>query len=199
MANLFADTGIGKHIIRTHHWGIVLPTVEKAEAFMKTFGLQEDYRGHVKAYDADLIFTKHGNGVDAVEFIIPLSGVLTEFNKGKGGIAHVAYLVDDINAVSEEIKAMGYELLEKDHNIKLKGFHKDCGMLIYDLKKQDVNSGGSGCGCSASVLCSHIMKQIDKGILKKVLFVATGALMSPTSSKQGNPIPGIAHAVLLER
>ena len=92
MENLFANTGIGKHIIRTHHWGIVLPTLEKAEAFMKTFGLQEDYRGHVKAYDADLIFTKHGNGVDAVEFIIPLSGVLTEFNKGKGGIAHVAYL-----------------------------------------------------------------------------------------------------------
>ena len=103
MENLFANTGIGKHIIRTHHWGIVLPTLEKAEAFMKTFGLQEDYRGHVKAYDADLIFTKHGNGVDAVEFIIPLSGVLTEFNKGKGGIAHVAYLVDDINAVSEDI------------------------------------------------------------------------------------------------
>ena len=75
MENLFANTGIGKHIIRTHHWGIVLPTLEKAEAFMKTFGLQEDYRGHVKAYDADLIFTKHGNGVDAVEFIIPLSAV----------------------------------------------------------------------------------------------------------------------------
>ena len=102
MENLFANTGIGKYIIRTHHWGIVLPTLEKAEAFMKTFGLQEDYRGHVKAYDSDLIFTKHGNGVDAVEFIIPLSGVLTEFNKGKGGIAHVAYLVDDINAVSGE-------------------------------------------------------------------------------------------------
>ena len=92
-----------------------------------------------------------------------------------------------------------YELLEKEHNIKLKGFHKDCGTLIFDLKKQDVNSGGSGCGCSASVLCSHILKQMDKGILKKVLFVATGALMSPTSSKQGNSIPGIAHAVLLER
>lgn len=92
-----------------------------------------------------------------------------------------------------------YELLEKEHNIKLKSFHKDCGTLIFDLKKQDVNSGGSGCGCSASVLCSHILKQMDKGILKKVLFVATGALMSPTSSKQGNSIPGIAHAVLLER
>ena len=98
MANLFAETGIGKHIIRTHHWGIVLPTVEKAETFMKTFGLQEDYRGHVKAYDSHLIFTKHGEGADAVEFIIPQSGVLCEFNKGKGGIAHVAYLVDDLKA-----------------------------------------------------------------------------------------------------
>ena len=114
MANLFADTGIGKHIIRTHHWGIVLPTVEKAEAFMKTFGLQEDYRGLVKAYDSHLIFTKHGEGVDAVEFIIPQSGVLCEFNKGKGGIAHVAYLVDDIKATMEDVKAMGYELLEAE-------------------------------------------------------------------------------------
>lgn len=92
-----------------------------------------------------------------------------------------------------------YELLEKEHGVKLGGFHKDCGMLIFDLKKQDVNSGGSGCGCSASVLCSHIMKQMEKGILKRVLFVATGALMSPTTSKQGSTIPGIAHAVLLER
>jgi len=92
-----------------------------------------------------------------------------------------------------------YQLLEKDHKIKLRGYHRDCGMMIYDLKGQDVNSGGSGCGCSASVLCSHIMKNMEKGKLRKVLFVATGALMSPTSNKQGNPIPGIAHAVLLER
>lgn len=92
-----------------------------------------------------------------------------------------------------------YQLLEQDHKIKLRGYHRDCGMMIYDLKKQDVNSGGSGCGCSASVLCSHIMKNMENGKLRKVLFVATGALMSPTSNKQGNPIPGIAHAVLLER
>lgn len=91
-----------------------------------------------------------------------------------------------------------YEIMEKEHKIKLKGYHQDCGMLIFDLKKQDVNSGGSGCGCGGSVVCSHIMKKMEKGSLKKVLFVATGALMSPTSSKQGNPIPSIAHAVLLE-
>ena len=112
MENMFANTGIGKHIIRVHHWGIVLPTVEKAEAFIKQFGLVEDYRGYVEAYDANLIFTTHGDGHDAIEFIIPLSGVLTEFNKGKGGIAHVAYLVDDIEATSAELRAQGFEMLE---------------------------------------------------------------------------------------
>lgn len=91
-----------------------------------------------------------------------------------------------------------YELLEKEHKLNIKKKHNDCGLMIFDLKEQDVNSGGSGCGCSASVLCSHIMKRMKKGELKKVLFVATGALMSPTTSKQGNPIPSVAHAVLLE-
>ena len=114
MANLFAETGIGKHIIRTHHWGIVLPNKEKADAFMNLFGLQEDYRGHVVPYDSDLIFTKRGDGADSMEFILPLSGVLTQFNKGKGGIAHVAFLVDDIRAISQELIDMGMEMLEKE-------------------------------------------------------------------------------------
>ena len=100
MENMFANTGI------------VLPTVEKAEAFIKQFGLVEDYRGYVEAYDSNLIFTTHGDGHDAIEFIIPLSGVLTEFNKGKGGIAHIAYLVDDIEATSAELRAQGFEMLE---------------------------------------------------------------------------------------
>ena len=102
MNSMFADAGIGRHIIRTHHWGIVLPSVEMAEAFMRAFGLQEDYRGHVKAYDSHLIFTTRGDGHDAIEFIIPQSGVLKEFNKGKGGIAHVAYLVDDLESEPQE-------------------------------------------------------------------------------------------------
>ena len=76
------------------------------------FGLQEDYQGHVNAYDSNLLFTKHDATVGAYEFILPLSGVLTEFNKGKGGIAHVAFEVDDIEACSEELKAMGIEMLE---------------------------------------------------------------------------------------
>lgn len=92
-----------------------------------------------------------------------------------------------------------YELLQKNSEFDIKTQHKDCGTMIFDLAEQDVNSGGSGCGCSASVVCSHIMKNIKNGTLKKVLFVATGALMSPTSTKQGRSIPGIAHAVLLEK
>lgn len=89
------------------------------------------------------------------------------------------------------------ELMEQEENLEIAYKHNDCGLLIYDLKKQDVNSGGSGCGCAGSVLCSHILKRIKKGELKKIMFVATGALMSTTSSKQGQPIPGIAHGLIL--
>ena len=92
-----------------------------------------------------------------------------------------------------------HELLEIEYHKDIRKVHNDCGLMIFDLARQDVNSGGSGCGCSASVLCSHIMKKIRNGELNRVLFLATGALMSPTSTKQGQPIPGIAHAVLLER
>ena len=91
-----------------------------------------------------------------------------------------------------------YELLEKEHNIKLKGFHKDCGTLIFDLKKQDVNSGGSGCGCSASVLSAFLLKQLSEKKWKRILFVPTGALLSKTSYNEGQSVPGIAHALLLE-
>ena len=92
-----------------------------------------------------------------------------------------------------------YKVLELEYKTDIRSRHNDCGKLIYNLKEQDVNSGGSGCGCSASVLCSHIFKKMNRGELNKILFVATGALMSPTSSKQGRTIPGIAHAVLLEK
>lgn len=73
--------------------------------------------------------------------------------------------------------------------------HNDCGKMIFDQKTQDTHAGGSGCGCSASVLCGYILNQIKQGILKNVLFIATGALMSTTSVQQGESIPGIAHLV----
>lgn len=73
--------------------------------------------------------------------------------------------------------------------------YNDCGLMIFYKEGQDVHAGGSGCGCSASVLCSYVLQKMQKKELNNVLFVATGALMSPTSFQQGNTIPGIAHLI----
>jgi len=86
------------------------------------------------------------------------------------------------------------ELFARD-GISIEKRHEDCGLLIYDREKQDVHAGGSGCGCGASMMCGHFLKRIKSGELKRVLFCATGALMSPTMVQQGGSIPGICHAV----
>lgn len=86
------------------------------------------------------------------------------------------------------------ELL-KEENIDISKVHNDCGKMIYDIKRQDVHAGGSGCGCSGSVLCSYILSKVKSGEIKNLLFLATGALMSPTSMQQGESIPSIAHLV----
>lgn len=91
-----------------------------------------------------------------------------------------------------------YELLERE-GIDIRCCHSDCGTLIFDREKQDVHAGGSGCGCSASVLCSYIMHRLEKGDFGNILFMSTGALMSPTSSFQGESIPGIAHLLNIKK
>ncbi|HOJ09657.1 MAG TPA: stage V sporulation protein AD [Clostridiales bacterium] len=73
----------------------------------------------------------------------------------------------------------------------------DCGLMIFDKKRQDVHAGASGCGCSAVVFAGYIYKEIMKGTFRKVLLVSTGALLSPTSSQQNESIPSIAHAVTI--
>lgn len=100
--------------MRIHHVGIVLPTVDAANNVMNTLGLEMDYKGFVKAYNADLIFTKYGDRESPIEFIIPRGGVLAEFNGGKGGIAHVAFEVEDVEAVREEFESKGMRMLEKE-------------------------------------------------------------------------------------
>ena len=92
-------------------------------------------------------------------------------------------------AVLEAFQKDGYDLANR---------YFDCGLLIYDRAKQDVHAGGSGCGCAASVLCGHILPNLKSGIWKRVLFSATGALLSATTTQQGLSIPGICHAVSLE-
>ena len=101
-----------------------------------------------------------------------------------------------------DLGQVGHDLLlqlmrEARHPLDEKKYN-DCGLMIYDLKAQDVHAGGSGCGCGASVLNAHLLPLLSRGQLRRILFMATGALMSLTSSQQGESIPGVAHAVVLE-
>ena len=89
------------------------------------------------------------------------------------------------------------DLFSQD-GVTLGNNYNDCGLMLYDTEKQDVHAGGSGCGCSACVLTGHILNGMRGGRWSKVLFAATGALMSPISSQQGDTIPAICHAILIE-
>lgn len=101
----------------------------------------------------------------------------------------------DLGTIGAEILV---ELLGQD-GIDISKNYKDCGCMIYDIEKQDVHAGGSGCGCIGTVLCGHLMKELKCGNIKSLLAVGTGALLSPTSSLQGESVPGIAHAVAIRR
>ena len=90
------------------------------------------------------------------------------------------------------------DLLEK-RGIDIAGRHMDCGIEIYDAGEQDTHAGGSGCGCSAVVLSAYILKMLEEGVWKRVLFAPTGALLSKTSFNEGQNVPGICHGVVLER
>ena len=87
-------------------------------------------------------------------------------------------------------------MLQKGYDIG--GNHMDCGIEIFDRETQDTHSGGSGCGCSAVTLAAYILRNMYSEKWKRVLFVPTGALLSTVSFNEGNSVPGIAHAVVLE-
>ncbi len=100
-----------------------------------------------------------------------------------------------------DLGLIGSRLLEslfRGDGMPLGDQYTDCGLLIYDRQQQDVHAGGSGCGCSASVLCAHILPRMQQGLLRRVLVCATGAMMSPVSVNQGESIPGICHLLELE-
>lgn len=94
--------------------------------------------------------------------------------------------------------AMMAELVELQR-FQLEGKLNDCGIMIYDLNHQDVFCGGSGCGCSMSVLCSKLLKKLEKKEMKRILFIATGCLHNVLSIQQKQSIPVIAHAICIER
>ena len=88
--------------------------------------------------------------------------------------------------------------LLRGDSIDLSPVYSDCGSLIFG-DEQDAHAGGSGCGCSAAVLCGPLLRDMHRGKIHRLVFAGTGAMMSPTSVQQGQPIAGICHAVVLER
>ena len=100
--------------------------------------------------------------------------------------------------VTGDLGQLGKELLltmARKEGLNLGGKLTDCGTMVFDTTKQDVHAGGSGCGCSAITLCGYLLNGLDAGRFGKILFCGTGALLSPTSTQQGLPIPGVCHAV----
>ena len=100
--------------------------------------------------------------------------------------------------VTGDLGQLGKEaLLElaRREGLSLGGKLTDCGTLVFDNTVQDVHAGGSGCGCSAVTLCGYLLNKLNTGKLRRILFCGTGALLSPTSTQQGLPIPGVCHAV----
>ena len=103
-------------------------------------------------------------------------------------------ITGDLGAVGREILI---ELLQQK-NIDIGSCHTDCGLAIFDNERQGTGSGGSGCGCAAVTMSAHFLPMMQRGELKRVLFVPTGALLSKISFNEGENVPGIAHAVVLE-
>ena len=135
---------------------------------------------------------KDANNMGAAMAPAALATILTHFQDMNTG-------PDDYDLiVTGDLGQLGKDLLlelSKREGVSLGGKLTDCGCMVFDQAAQDVHSGGSGCGCSAITLCSDLLDKLNRGKLKRILFCGTGALLSPTSTQQGLPIPGVCHAV----
>ena len=140
---------------------------------------------------------------------------ITDANNMGSAMAPAAYETlrqhfDDLHRAPEDYDLiatgdLGYigsdilrDLFRQD-GVPLEGRYQDCGAMIFDRERQDVHGGGSGCGCAASVLCGLLLGQLSRGELNRILICATGALMSPLATQQGESIPAVCHAVEIAR
>ncbi len=139
--------------------------------------------------------TSDGANMGGAMAFAAFDSILAYFNEREEPLHNFDYIVTgDLGKVGSNILK---ELLAKE----LPGaerLHTDCGLLLYDFEKQDVHSGASGCGTSASVLACHFLPMLKEGKLRRILFLSTGALMSPSSLLQGENIYGIAPLIRLE-
>ena len=121
--------------------------------------------------------------------------LITHFmDTGRSPNYYDAIISGDLGHIGKEIAID----IAKSKGYNIKPNYNDCGVLIFDKNSQDTHSGGSGCACCGTVFSGYLFKQLKERKLKKILLIATGALMNSTSSQQGESIPSIAHAVSIE-
>lgn len=138
---------------------------------------------------------KDSNNMGAAMAPAALDTLVAHFeDTGRKPSDYDAIITGDLGHIGKEILI---ELANtKGYNIKSN--YNDCGVLIFDKATQDTHSGGSGCACCASVFSGYLYQQMKERKLKRILFIATGALTNATTAQQGETIPGIAHAVSIE-
>ena len=214
LAALMTDSGIGGNVIATTSSHFC--TAERQFRFPLSYG-------PVRTPTAQWTCTASGAAVVSPKTVSPFIravtvgkivdlGVTDANNMGAAMAPAAAYVIKtflqdtamepaDFDAIiTGDLGTVGSKLLVElllTEGIDISSCHRDCGMIMFDIEGQDVHAGGSGCGCSASVLCGYFLPKVKSGELKNILFCATGALMSPTASQQGESIPSISHAVFI--
>ena len=138
---------------------------------------------------------KDANNMGAAMTPAAADTLLTHFkDTGRNPSYYDIILTGDLGHIGKDI--VNDMMLSKGYNIKSN--YNDCGVLIFDKESQDTHSGGSGCACCGTVFSGYIYNKLKEKKYKRVLLVATGALMNSTSVQQGESIPGIAHAISVE-
>lgn len=139
---------------------------------------------------------KDANNMGAAMAPAAVDTITAHLNEtGRGSDYYDLIITGDLGNVG---KAILLDMIQKE-GFDIKKVYNDCGSIIFDDERQDTHAGGSGCGCAAVVLNGYIAKELKRGSIKRVLLVATGALLSPTTTWQGESIPSIAHAVAIEK
>ncbi|MCM3746485.1 stage V sporulation protein AD [Paenibacillus pasadenensis] len=217
IASMIVNSGNGTHVLAgtcSHNC-----TVEKQFRYPTEYGSQKPPTGQFTITGAGAAIVAPTGSGPVVECatigrIVDL-GIKDPFNMGA---AMAPAAVDTIQAhlndtgrspgdydmiVTGDLATVGHRIatdLLKRNGVPMEQTEfNDCGLMIYDVDRQKVQAGGSGCACSAVVTYGHLLKRVQKGELKRILVVATGALLSPLSYQQGESIPCVAHAVSIER
>jgi len=139
---------------------------------------------------------KDSMNMGAAMAMAALDTILTNFRDLGVNVTYYDQIITgDLGQVGKRL-LLDY-LMKAGHDIADR--YTDCGIEIFDARTQDTHAGGSGCGCSAVVLSAMVLPKIRDGVWKRVLFIPTGALLSTVSFNEGQSVPGIAHAVILEK